>query len=46
MTLQLRQALYNKSSDVTLCGEMECDEVYIVAGYKGCPEDVKKGGKK
>ena len=25
-----------------LSGEVECDEVYIVAGHKGNPEAVKK----
>ena len=42
MTQQLRQAVYDKSPDVTLSGEVECDEVYIVAGHKDCPEEVKK----
>lgn len=25
-----------------LSGEVECDEVYVVAGHKGHPEAVKK----
>jgi hypothetical protein len=27
---------------VVLEGEVECDEVYVVAGHKGHPEAVKK----
>ena len=30
------------SPPVQLCGEVECDEVYVVAGHKGHPEAVKK----
>ena len=29
---------------VTLSGEVECDEVYVVAGHKGHPEAVIKKG--
>jgi len=29
---------------VTLQGEVEIDEVYVVAGHKGQPEDVAKRG--
>ena len=39
---QLREAVCNKQSNVVLSGEVECDEVYIVAGHKGHPEAVKK----
>ncbi len=35
MTEQLRQAVYDKRPGVTLDGEVECDEVYRVAGHKG-----------
>jgi hypothetical protein len=31
-----------KTPDVVLSGEAECDEVYVVAGHKGQPEAVKK----
>src|SRR5208337_889695 len=31
--------------EVTLSGEVECDEVYVVAGHKGKPEEVKKKGR-
>jgi hypothetical protein len=27
----------------SLSGQVECDEVYVVAGHKGQPETVKKG---
>ncbi|WP_444931485.1 transposase [Microbulbifer sp. SSSA002] len=42
MTQQLREAVCDKAPDVSLEGEVECDEVYIVAGHKGRPEAVKK----
>ncbi len=42
MTEQLRQAVHDKRHDVTLHGEVECDEVYRVAGHKSHPEAVKK----
>ncbi|WP_444918461.1 transposase [Microbulbifer sp. JMSA003] len=42
MTLQLRKAVCNKAPDISLEGEVECDEVYIVAGHKRRPEAVKK----
>lgn len=45
MTTQLRQGLVSKTASPTLSGEVECDEVYIVAGHKGQPQAVvKKGG--
>ena len=46
MTQQLRQAVCQKCPDVSLSGEVECDEVYIVAGHKGHPKEVKKRGAK
>jgi transposase len=30
---------------VTLSGEVECDEVYVVAGHKGPPEIVQEVGR-
>jgi transposase-like protein len=42
MTTFLRVGVSLKKPDVTLHGEVECDEVYIVAGHKGYPEEVKK----
>jgi transposase-like protein len=44
MTCQLRQGLVAKKPTPTLEGEVECDEVYIVAGHKGKPEAVAKRG--
>jgi hypothetical protein len=31
---------------VRLSGEVECDEVYVVAGHKGHPEAVRKEGER
>ena len=42
MATQLRQGILAKQPVVVLSGEVECDEVYIVAGHKGHPEAVKK----
>lgn len=42
MTTFLRKGVSLRKPDVTLQGEVECDEVYIVAGHKGHPEEVKK----
>ena len=45
MTSQLRQGIVLKKPSPMLTDEVECDEVYIVAGHKGKPEVVlKKGG--
>jgi transposase-like protein len=46
MTCQLRAGIVAHKPQVQLSGEVECDEVYVVAGHKGHPEAVqKKGGK-
>ena len=42
MATQLRNGILAKEPAVVLSGEVECDEVYIVAGHKGNPEAVKK----
>ena len=42
MTRQLRQGVVARKPAVTLEGEVECDEVYVVAGHKGHPGAVKK----
>jgi len=42
MTTKLRRAVEANTTDPTLSGEVEFDEVYIVAGHKGHPEAVKK----
>ena len=41
---QSRQGVVNRRLPVTFSGEVECDEVYVVAGHKGDPEAVKKKG--
>jgi transposase-like protein len=42
MTEQLRTGVVAAQPEPSLSGEVECDEVYIVAGHKGQPEAVKK----
>ena len=42
MTSQLRQGIVRKKPSPTLTDEVECDEVYIVAGHKGKPDKVEK----
>src|SRR6188768_257279 len=42
MTSQLRQGLVERQPDVRLDGEVEADEVYVVAGHKGNPAAVQK----
>src|SRR5215211_2748362 len=44
MTEQLRRGLVAKIAPVRLEGEVEIDEVYVVAGHKGQPAAVAKGG--
>jgi transposase-like protein len=44
MTSQLREGIVERKPEVLLSGEVECDEVYVVAGHKGHPEAVKKKG--
>ena len=44
MTEQLRNGLVAKATDVSLSGEVEIDEVYVVAGHKGQPAAVAKRG--
>ena len=38
----LRTGVVDKKPETPLSGEVECDEVYVVAGHKGHPEAVKK----
>jgi transposase-like protein len=42
MIRQLRQGILDRTPPIVLEGEVECDEVYVVAGHKGNPEAVKK----
>src|SRR3954466_11373632 len=44
MTEQLRNGLVAKAPEVSLSGEVEVDEVYVVAGHKGQPKAVAKRG--
>jgi len=44
MVDQLRKGIVDAQPVVQLEGEVELDEVYIVAGHKGNPEAVKKKG--
>ena len=44
MTPPLRQGIVSKASSSTLSGEVECDEVYIVAGHKRQADEVAKKG--
>ena len=44
MTEQLRHGLVAHTPAVQLEGEVEIDEVYVVAGHKGQPAAVAKGG--
>lgn len=44
MTTQLREGIVIKKPEVILKGEVEFDEVYIVAGHKGQPDKVEKKG--
>ena len=42
MTEQLRDGVVARQPEPRLSGEVECDEVYVVAGHKGHPDAVKK----
>jgi hypothetical protein len=42
MTTQLRSGIVANKPAVCLEGEVECDEVYVIAGHQGQPEEVKK----
>jgi hypothetical protein len=46
MTKALRSGVDAKKPSFQISGEVECDEVYIVAGHKEHPEVVKKKGAK
>ena len=45
MTTFLRQAIHAQRTPPVLEGEVEFDEVYIVAGHKGQPAAVQKAGR-
>ena len=44
MASQLREGIVQRKPEVSLGGEVECDEVDVVAGHKGHPEAVRKEG--
>jgi len=44
MTTQLRDGVVQRKPTPQLEGEVECDEVYVVAGHKGNPAEVRKKG--
>jgi len=44
MTEQLRRGLVSRAPAARLEGEVEIDEVYVVAGHKGQPAAVAKRG--
>ena len=44
MTEQLRRGLATGTPEATFKGEVEIDEVYVVAGHKGQPAAVAKRG--
>jgi transposase-like protein len=44
MIQQLREGIVARRPQALLEGEVECDEVYVVAGHKGHPEAVQKKG--
>jgi hypothetical protein len=46
MTTQLRSGIVAKKPTISLEGEVEFDEAYVIAGHKGQPEVVKKKGEK
>jgi len=41
MTTQLREGIVQRKPEVKLSGEVECDEVYVVAGHKGHPQLIR-----
>jgi len=45
MTEQLRDGIVARQPEPVLSGEVECDEVYVVAGHKGHPEAVRRAGR-
>lgn len=44
MATQSREGIVQRKPEATLAGEVECDELYVVAGHKGSPEAVRKKG--
>ena len=44
MASRLREGVVDRKPEVSLGGEVECDEVYVVAGHEGHPEAGRKKG--
>nr|WP_201750256.1 hypothetical protein [Tautonia marina] len=44
MATLLQEGVVRRKPDAKLSGEVECNEVYVVAGHKGHPEAVRKKG--
>ena len=42
MTEPLRDGIVARQPEPIRVGDVECDEVYVVAGHKGHPDAVKK----
>jgi hypothetical protein len=45
MTEVLRHGIVAKTPDLVLSGDVEFDELYVVAGHKGNPEAVRAKGR-
>jgi len=41
MTSVLRRGVVHRRPVVSLAGEVECDEVYVIAGHKGRPDGIR-----
>lgn len=46
MTEQLRDEVVIRQPEPALSGDVECDEVYVIAGHKGQPEAVRSAGRR
>ncbi len=46
MTEPLREGIVARQPEPVLSGDVECDEVYVVAGHKGFPDPAKKQGRR
>lgn len=46
MTRQLREGIVTRKPKTKLGNDIECDEVYVIAGHKGNPGAVKRKGRK
>ena len=44
MATQLRSGIVDNKPTISLDGEVECDEAYVISGHKGQPDVVKPKG--